>query len=170
MLLIPDAEFKSVTDISIKFLKSHGIRGLALDLDNTLSKYSESIPSCEVCAWLSGLRSHGISTVVVSNSHKPERVGKACAALGVEYHIKSNKPSRKGFRWAVMTMGLKPHEVAAVGDQIFTDVLGAKRAGCKAIIVYPRGMDENFLFKLRRIVELPFIRRARYTKDGQNHK
>lgn len=155
--LIPDAEFHGVCDISPELLCEMGIRAVALDNDNTLAKYSESAPSPEVKAWLDGLRRVGIDAVLVSNTHHPARLQRIADELGIRWRDRCAKPSAKGFLWAAETLGVKPHEMLSIGDQIFTDVLGAHRAGAKAAIVYPRGMDENFLFRVRRFFELPFI-------------
>ncbi len=155
--LIPDAEFHGVCDISPELLREMGIRAVALDNDNTLAKYSESAPSPEVKAWMDGLRNAGIGAVLVSNTHHPARLERIADELGISWRDRCAKPSAKGFLWAAETLGVRPHEMLSIGDQIFTDVLGAHRAGAKAAIVYPRGMDENFLFRVRRFFELPFI-------------
>ena len=164
--LIPDAEFRDVCDISAEWLRSHGIRAVALDMDNTIAKYSESEPDKRVTEWFSSLRKAGIVGAIVSNTKRAHRVAGVAETLGIEYRLGCKKPSSKGFLWAAEALGVKPNEVLSIGDQIFTDVWGAKRAGCRAAIVYPRGMDENVLFRLRRLVELPFIAcsRERYGK------
>lgn len=167
--LIPDAEFADVCDISAEWLASKGIRAVALDMDNTLAKYSERDPSPEVAAWLESLRASGIGAMIVSNTHRPARVERHAKALGVEYLSHAGKPSRKGFRLAAEKLGVRPSEIMAIGDQVFTDIWGAKRTGCAAVIVYPRGMEENVFFRLRRAVELPFIAlcKERYRKKGK---
>lgn len=168
--LTPDAEFSDVCDISAEWLRSHGVRAVALDMDNTIAKYSESAPSAEASAWLKSLKNAGIRAVIVSNTHRPARVEAVAQALGIGYRAKCGKPSAKGFLWAAEHLGVKPGEIMAIGDQIFTDVWGAKRAGCMAAIVYPRGMSENFLFRVRRAAELPFIAlsREKYGKKGKH--
>lgn len=155
--LIPEAEFHSVCDISPELLRNMGVKAVALDNDNTLAKYSEGTPSPEVKAWTDRLRDAGIGLVIVSNTHHPARLSRIADELGIAWRDHCAKPSAKGFRWAAETLGVQPSEMLSIGDQIFTDVLGAHRAGARAAIVYPRGMDENFLFRVRRFFELPFI-------------
>jgi len=165
--LLPDAVFHSVTDITADWLLQNEIIGLALDVDNTLAKYSEDMPAPEIVEWLSKMREAGIRSVIVSNSRRETRVPVISQALGLKYIVKAGKPSRKGFLKAAELLGLEPANIAVVGDQIFTDVLGAKRAGCKALIVYPRGISESLWFVVRRWIETPFIRMAERSLKGK---
>ena len=164
---LPDAVFNSVTDIKADWLIKNNIIGLALDVDNTLAKYSEDMPAPEIVEWIDQLREAGIRSVIVSNSRRETRVPAISRALGLRYIVKAGKPSRKGFLRAAELLGLEPANIAAVGDQIFTDVLGAKRAGCKALIVYPRGITESPWFVLRRWIETPFIWMAEKSLKGK---
>lgn len=166
--LIPEAEFHSVCDISADVLREMGVKAVALDNDNTLAKYSEGAPSPEVKAWMDGIRAAGIGAVIVSNTHHPARLGRIADELGIAWRDRCAKPSTKGFRWAAETLGVQPRELLSIGDQVFTDVLGAHRAGAKAAIVYPRGMSENFLFRVRRFFELPFIAACGRRKRRKN--
>lgn len=165
--LLPDAVFDKVTDIKADWLIDQEIIGVALDVDNTIAKYSESLPAPEIVRWMESLRNAGIRTVIVSNSRKENRVPDISRALGLPYIVKAGKPSRKGFLRAAEIIGTEPEHIAAIGDQIFTDVLGAKRAGCKAYIVYPRGINESPWFSVRRWIETPFIRIASKSMKGE---
>ena len=158
---IPDGVFRDVTDIPESWFLSRGIEGIVLDIDNTIAKYSEILPPKSSLDWLGRIRDAGIKAVVVSNNKHSGRVQKMSEAMGVRYIYRASKPSKKGFEWAAKAMGIPLKKIAAIGDQIFTDICGAKRSGCYAVIVYPRGIDENFLFRLRRAVEIPFISVAR---------
>lgn len=164
---LPDAVYDKVTDIEVESLVEMGIQGLALDVDNTIAKYSEDLPAPEITRWIGQMRDEGFPIIIVSNSRKEKRVPNISRALGLPYIVKAGKPSRRGFIEATRILELDPQKVAVIGDQIFTDILGAKRAGCKAIIVYPRGISENPFFRLRRLVETPFIRLAEKSlKEG----
>lgn len=164
--LIPDAEFHSVTEIQPEWLTGRDIRVVALDMDNTLARYSESEPADDVLAWLRSVRQSGIFTVLVSNTRNIKRVKIMCEKLGLEYfRHRARKPSPLAFLWPTEVFNVQPQQIAAIGDQVFTDVLGANRAGCLSVIVYPRGMDENPLFRLRRFIEKPFIRKAAYRHE-----
>lgn len=157
-LFLPDGVFQNITDIDPAWLIRYGIRGLALDVDNTIAKYSEAAPAQEIVDWLRRVGDTGIRAVIVSNSSHANRVPDISRVLGIEYLIRAGKPSRRGFRWAAEILGVAPEHLGVIGDQIFTDVLGAKRAGCQALIVYPRGMLESPWFRVRRCIETPFIR------------
>jgi len=155
---LPDGVFQNITEIEPAWLIRYGIRGLALDVDNTIAKYSEDLPAPEVAEWLRRVGDAGIRAVIVSNSSHANRVPDISRALGIDYIIRAGKPRRRGFRWASEVLGIAPEHIGVIGDQIFTDVLGAKRAGCQALIVYPRGMFESPWFKVRRWIETPFVR------------
>jgi HAD superfamily phosphatase (TIGR01668 family) len=165
---LPDAVFDKVTDITADWLLGRKILGIALDVDNTIAKYSESLPAPEIVSWIETLRNTGIRTVIVSNSRKGKRVPDISKALGLPYIVKAGKPSRKGFIQAAELIGTETKNMAVIGDQIFTDVLGAKRAGCKAFLVNPRGIDESLWFSIRRWFETPFIRIAVKSMRGEN--
>jgi HAD superfamily phosphatase (TIGR01668 family) len=164
---LPDAVFDSVTDIRADWLRENGIIGLALDVDNTIAKYSEDLPAPEIVEWLGGIKNAGIRCVIVSNSRRKKRVPDISRALDLRYIVRAGKPGRKGFVKAAELLGADPREIAAVGDQIFTDVLGAKRAGCKALLVYPRGISESPWFVIRRWLETPFIRMAERSMESK---
>lgn len=166
--LLPDAVFDSVTDIKSDWLIKQEIIGIALDVDNTIAKYSEHLPAPEIVNWMESLRNAGIRSVIVSNSRKEKRVPDISRALGLPYIVKAGKPSRKGFLRAAELLDTEPKHIAVIGDQIFTDVLGAKRAGCKAYIVYPRGINESPWFSIRRWIETPFIRLATKSLEGES--
>ncbi|MDL2288123.1 YqeG family HAD IIIA-type phosphatase [Oscillospiraceae bacterium OttesenSCG-928-F05] len=159
--LIADAVFASVLDITPNFLRARRIRGLCLDMDNTLARYGEAAFASEIAQWLSAMKEAGILLYVVSNNKSTARLAALCAPLGIGFTHLSRKPSRRGFVIAAEAMGLSPHEAAAVGDQVFTDVLGGKRAGMQALLVTPRGLRDNPWFWIRHGLETPFIALAR---------
>lgn len=159
--LTPDAVFYSVTDIGAEFLRESGIAGIALDVDNTIARYSETTPGEDIIRWCEALKEDDIRFAVVSNNRHEHRVKAISGAIGVPFILSAKKPGRRGFEKAAELMSLPAGKVLAVGDQIFTDVLGAKRAGMKAAIVYPLGMGESFLFRIRRALEMPFIGRCK---------
>lgn len=168
--LTPDAVFRNITDISPDFLEELCIKGLILDVDNTIAKYSESVPGDDIRGWCEKVKAKEIKLFILSNSKRPDRVRRMSEAIGAPFIYRAGKPSRRGFMETEKKLGLRGSEIAVVGDQIFTDVLGAKRAGMRAFIVYPLGMDENILFRLRRLAETPFIRmcKSRYDKEQKD--
>lgn len=158
--LIPHEWYGSIYNIEPKELRERGITLLLLDLDNTISPYREAVPTQELKDWLGRLKQHGIDPFILSNSRKPTRVSEFAAQLEIPFLRRAGKPKRAGFHAALEQMGRTEREAAMVGDQIFTDILGANRSGIYSILVKPIQMDTIFR-KLRYGVETPFRRSAK---------
>lgn len=153
-----DAYFDKITDVSPQHLKEKGIKGVILDIDNTLIGHNVPIPDEAVLSHLRVLESAGLKLCVVSNN-RYERVKSFCEKAGVSYFVHNAvKPRDRGYSLAAKEMNLKKAEIAAIGDQVFTDVWGARRAGCYAILTKPLHTGgEGFLIWLKRILEKPFL-------------
>ncbi len=159
-LFKPKKMVHRVTDITADYLKSVGIKGLALDVDNTLSTHHSQTPLEGVCEWLDAMKKEGIKIMMVSNS-KRRRVEPFAEKLGLDFVSLSCKPLPIGFWRARRAMGLKGGQLAAVGDQLFTDMLGANLAGVTPILVTPILPETSASFKIRRRLETPLIKRYR---------
>lgn len=159
-LFSPDFIFDSIHTITPEFLIGRKIRAVVLDIDNTLVTYGEAEPDEEVCRWVSRLSDAGIGVAIASNNNK-DRVRLFNRKLGVFTVHESKKPSRRSVFAVCGRFGAKPEEIAVIGDQIFTDVLCANRAGAAAILVKPIPYAENLFFKFKRALEKPFIRKFR---------
>jgi len=157
--LIPDAIFEHIQDVSPEWLKARGVAGLAVDLDNTLAFYKQSEPDPYVVAWVRGLKDAGIPVVVMTNNSE-SRVKLFCEPLGVPYVHRAGKPKLKGYKKVNRLLGLPPDRIALLGDQVYTDVWGAKRSGLTAFLVQPLRLEGHFFFTFRRWLEGPFIRMA----------
>lgn len=153
--LIPDRVYPSVFHIEPKALADKGIRLMLADLDNTLVKYGQQEPEEPVRAWKDALAAEGIALFLLSNSRKPTRASHHAGALGIPYLGHAGKPRTGGFQKAMEQMGRTPGETAMVGDQIFTDILGAKRAGILALLVEPISLAGNPGRYLRYGLETP---------------
>lgn len=154
--LIPDWVCPSIFHVEPKWLAWKGITLLLADLDNTLAKYSQSEPTSQVRAWKDGLKAAGVELFLLSNSRKPTRAKAYAQALGIPYLGHAGKPKTGGFEQAMAQMGRTAAQTAMVGDQIFTDILGAKRAGVLAIMVEPIELAGNPGRYVRYAVEQPF--------------
>lgn len=158
MNLIPDDYKKSILEVTPEYLAEKGLRGVILDIDNTLIGHNVPLPNAEVMALLDRYRQSGIKICVVSNNRK-ERVGAFCEKISVsDYVWDALKPAAKGYSQAAEIMRLRPEETAAVGDQIYTDIWGAKRAGCFAVLLCPihKGGEGAFI-AFKRILEKPIL-------------
>lgn len=152
---MPWKQVQSIYTLSGETLKEHGIRFLMADLDNTLCRYGEKEPSPELNQWLGDLREHGVELFLLSNSRKPGRAQHFAQELGIDFLGHAGKPKRKGFAAAMARHSVAPEVCAMVGDQIFTDILGANRSGVRSILVRPIELAGNPGRYLRYGVELP---------------
>ena len=152
--LLPDEELESIFALDVERLRALGKRGIIFDLDNTLGRRGSSELDERVLRLLTELEGAGFRIGVLSNSSLARR--RIEEKLGDHPVLFSaRKPRRGGFRRMLNAMGLKPDEVVMVGDQLFTDVWGAKRLGIYAILVQPLDPHEPWHIRLgRRIARL----------------
>ena len=153
--LLPKYILPEVTDVSPEFLRNKGIRLLMLDFDNTVIPYTTNTPTEAVVAWLEEMKNAGILICVVSNSKK-ERVKNFCRKYRLHCITHAIKPFSRGIKACMEQFDVSEGECAFVGDQIFTDTLGANCCGVTSILVKSIH-NHTFWLKLRHAVELPFI-------------
>ncbi|MGE4276126.1 MAG: YqeG family HAD IIIA-type phosphatase [Lawsonibacter sp.] len=153
---IPRGVYPSVRSIPPQTLASKGIKLVLADLDNTLAPYGVSVPSADVTAWKEALAAAGIQLFLLSNSRKPGRAQRFAQTLGIPYQGHAGKPQKVGYLQAMKRMECGPEETIMVGDQIFTDTLGANRAGVTPLLVQPIRLAGNPGRYLRYAVETPF--------------
>ena len=154
-LPIPRGFYPTISHIDPKALAAKGIRLVLADLDNTLVPYTCDEPSTAVQDWLMAMQQDGFPICVVSNSRNG-RVRVFCEKYGITCFTHAKKPFSKGIRQCLDHYGLKPEECALVGDQIYTDTLGANCSGVRSILVKAIH-NHNFWLKLRHVAEKPFI-------------
>ncbi len=138
--------------LDIPALKAEGIDGMVLDIDNTLVPYHVPSPTPEVVAFVDALKANGISAVIASNN-TGERVTMFAESLGIYAIHKAGKPLPGGLIKCAKVMGVHRKRTAVIGDQIFTDVLGANLCGMYSILVKPLPSVENNFFKVKRFFE-----------------
>ena len=136
-LLLPKERLSRISEITPSWLAARGLRGVIADLDNTLVPYGATPPPPEELAeWKRALDRAGVPLALVSNA-KPGRTRQWAQALGVPSWGLAGKPVPLSLRLTIKNLGLPPAEVAIVGDQLFTDVLGANLAGGYSVLVEP---------------------------------
>ena len=157
--LLPKLIANQLTDITQDMLHARGIQLLMLDFDNTIVPYTTSVPTEKMASWLKEMNASDICVCIVSNSRK-DRVPEFCREYGLACITHAKKPFSKGIRACLSQYGIPADQAALVGDQIYTDTLGANCAGVTSILV--RAIDNhNFWLKARHVLELPFIFAAR---------
>ena len=160
--LLPQAMTRDITQLKPEYLNSLGIRLLMMDFDNTIVPYTTDVPTEAVLQWLEMMKRSNIQICVVSNS-KRDRVKVFCAKYGIDCITHAKKPFSKGIRQCLDRYDLPAIACALVGDQIYTDVLGANGCGVFSILVQAIH-NHNFWLKARHILELPFIFAAKGRK------
>lgn len=149
--LYPTKYLDSSYSIDYEQLYRSGIRGLIYDIDNTLVEHG--MPATErVIKLFEQLRSIGFDTCLISNNKEP-RVKPFADAVGSKYVYDAHKPSRKNYIRAMELMGTDTGNTYFIGDQIFTDVYGANRAGIPSILVKPIHPKEEIQIVLKRKLE-----------------
>lgn len=158
----PDHEAESAYVIEYEALRTRGVLGIIFDIDNTLVPHGAPADERAISLFkrLHGL---GFQTMLLSNNKEP-RVKSFCDAVGSDYIFKAGKPGRAGYGKAMAVMGTKPETTVFVGDQLFTDVWGAKRTGIETWLVKPIHPKEEIQIVLKRRLErivLFFYHRAK---------
>jgi HAD superfamily phosphatase (TIGR01668 family) len=160
--LYPTKENDSAYTIPYESLYALGKRGIIYDIDNTLVMHGA--PADDRSKELfEKLRYIGFKTVLLSNN-KEKRVKPFADAVGSEYVYKAAKPSRKGYEDAMKIMGTKPETTIFIGDQLFTDIWGANRAGIETILTKPIDKKEEIQIVLKRRLEW-FVLKAYHRKN-----
>ena len=165
MFLYPKEYMKNVTEISLEFLKKNNIKGLILDIDNTLINFDKEILS-GVKQWCEQNKNNGIKMCILSNTNKVEKVEKVANQLDLPYLYFAKKPFKKGFLRAQKLLDLPKENIAVVGDQVFTDVIGANRCKMFSILTKPIDKRDLLLTRIKRPLENLIIKR--YLKSKEN--
>lgn len=162
-LLQPKLWVDSLQQIPLKELKTIGIKGLLIDIDNTLLAWDAEEPTIEVREWVAEARNMGFHVVLVSNN-KLSRVERMQAYFMVHGMARAKKPATVALKKAMRTMKLNKSQMAIIGDQVFTDVLAGNRLGIYTILVTPIKSKEFWWTTLVRPVEGRVLRRMKKFK------
>ena len=156
--LVPDFYFNKFSDASADFLSTLGVKGIVLDIDNTLEPYENATPGEQVLTWFDELKTAGIKAAFVSNNGA-KRVELFNKDLGLPAYYKAGKPFKKNVLNALSDMGVSADEAILMGDQVFTDVWAARNAGIRAILVPPIKDRRDLITRAKRILERPVIKK-----------
>ena len=162
----PTYYYNNVYELDRAFWKENGIGAILFDIDNTLEPYATEIPSKKCEKLFEMLREEGVKFAIISNNHK-ERVEKFATPLGADYYFESLKPKTENIFAAIDKMGVSKDEVVLIGDQLFTDIWGGSRAGIRTIFVNKLSDDESFFIRLKRLIEIPFVKKIKKAGYGK---
>lgn len=163
-MLKPRARFEKVTDIKAEFLLKNGIKGIILDVDNTLIDLKAN-PIDGIVEWCDSLKENNIKVCIASNSSKVDKISRIAKSLDIPFVYLSWKPCLKGLKKAKKILNLDSKEIAEVGDQLFTDVIGANRMKMFSILTTPIENEKDFVNLVKRSIEKVFIKNIKFTKE-----
>ncbi len=163
--MYPDFVYDRVEEIPLNFFEANRIKAVMFDMDNTLVG-SDYILNKNVKSWIKSLKKQGIKVCILSNSFKTEKVKQIAKQLGVNYINMAMKPLLKGFKKAEALLATDKDNMAIVGDQIFTDILGGNSYGIKTILVSPIENKEAIITRIKRPVETMIIKKRLKKKVG----
>lgn len=168
MQIYPKLYCEKITDISINALKEKNIKALILDVDNTLIDYDRNmLPGLE--NWIENVKQNNIKCIIVSNSNKKEKIETVAMKLDIPYIFFATKPLKRSFKKAIKILGITNNkEIAVIGDQIFTDIIGANRLEMFSILVKPINEKDILITKWKRPIEEKILQnylKKQNTKD-----
>lgn len=169
MNFYPKIYVENILKIKYEILKTNKIEGIILDMDNTLIDFNVNILK-GAKQWVQELKEKGIKFIIVSNSNKIEKLQKTSCELGIDYIKFGMKPLKKGLIKAQEKLQLKPENIAVIGDQIFTDILGANRCKMFSILVKPLDEKDILLTIIKRPLENYILKKYLKKIDDKENK
>jgi HAD superfamily phosphatase (TIGR01668 family) len=163
-ILMPSAYVDRVTDITPQLLHQLNVEAILLDVDNTLAEDGSQEPFPGSIEWARKIRKDGFKLLIISNNCS-SRVAPFAALYGIPFCSTAMKPLPGAYFYAARKMKVQRKRMAVVGDQIYTDILGANLAGMKSVLVAPKSKEGSFSFRVRRRLERP-IRRKLELQSG----
>ena len=148
----PTACKTNIFEIAPEFLRSLGVKALLLDVDNTIATYTSHEPVKGAVEWAKALEQAGFDLVIVSNNVE-KRVSAFARRFGLPWISFAMKPFPFGYLKAKKKLGRRRKECAIIGDQIFTDVIGANLCGMKSVLLSPIEPEDGISFRIRRYFE-----------------
>lgn len=164
-LLLPEQSVRSFDDVDLKALRKKGIKVLFVDIDNTISAYGDTACSKRAASFLIRVRSEGIELVLLTNNTKKHADRVLRNRPDVKMLTFCLKPLPFALRRYLAYRKLKPHQAAALGDQLFTDMLGGKLAGVHTILCGKVSKEERKDTAIMRFMEN--IVYTRYERQGK---
>ena len=163
-LLIPTFFINKITDLSPEFIKSHGVTSLLMDIDDTLTYHKDPHVPEKILEFINLMKINNIKIILISNNSK-DRAYKFAKKLNLPYISRAFKPAPLGINLALKKLNISKNEAIIIGDQIFTDILGANLLGIKSILVDPFEKNQTAFLKLKRFFENPIRKKIKRDKS-----
>ena len=139
-LVEPDMKFKNVLEIDenriVDFKENYNIRGIILDVDETLRNKTRIIPECNK-QWIELIKKHFRVLLPRFNHYEYFK------SIGIDYMCFACKPAKHGFKKACKKLGVKPEQIAVIGNDLFDDIYGAQRNKMRGVLVKEVQEDER---------------------------
>lgn len=156
-VFLPDRKINDIFELDATFFKRENIRGIVVDLDNTLVPWNVKHATEEVKKWIESIKNAGISIMIFSNNDR-ERVQTFAEPLGIPFIYRAKKPNQRTFHRAAKMMGISRGQLGVIGDQLLTDMLGGNLYGAYTILVNPIVQSDAPITKFNRMIERIIIR------------
>lgn len=163
MILYPNLYLGNILDIEEEIINKNQIKGLLIDVDNTIMKYDKSLLE-GIEEWTQKMKDLNVKLCILSNTNNKKKVERVSKLLDIPFIYLANKPFKKGFKKGKMLLGIEEKNIAVVGDQIFTDILGANRMKMISILTVPLEKRDILITKVKRPIENYIIKM--YKKKG----
>lgn len=149
---LPKGFVENIFHIQPSHLNDRGIKGIIIDLDNTLVAWDCLDATAEIIDWLAAIQQAGVRVVIVSNNNEA-RVQRFAEPLQIPFIAKANKPLGGAFKRALKQLGTKKAETVVVGDQLLTDIFGGNRQKIHTILVNPVATSDAKITTFNRNLE-----------------
>ena len=154
----PDMYKKNIYDINYDKLKKNGIKILVFDFDNTIVEAGNHVISDSLKKLFNKLKKD-FEVFIISNTLNVAKIDKFANECGVSYVYDARKPSSKGFKQVERLEDVKKDNICMIGDQLITDIWGAKRMGFFCVLVEPINNREWLGTKINRMFEKIIFKR-----------
>ena len=151
-MLFPKEYIKNVSKLDLEKLWNEGKRGIICDIDNTLCRDEQFEVEPFAIDFINKAKKMGFKICLMSNNGMA-RVEPVAKFLDCDYHFKAHKPKREAYDTCLGKIGVPPENAVMVGDQLFTDILGANRIGLYSVLVEKIDKKEIIQIKLKRPFE-----------------
>lgn len=163
--LRPDAVFDSVSAIPFSYLEENNIKGILLDIDNTLIDMFKVMPDA-VHDWVHEAKQKGYKVCVLTNTNNTQKLDMISEKLGIDHVSFAKKPSKSGYLRASKLLEIECKNLVMIGDQILTDVVGANKVGMNTIYVKPINKKEYWYTAWKRPIETLILKHYGYDLKG----
>lgn len=155
---IPDYRAKSIFEIDYDRLKKLGIRGILIDIDNTLVPMHTKVPTEDSANWARRMVESGFKVCILSNANH-ERTALFKDILSVTGVGMAFKPRKKGYMKALQVLSLESEQCVMIGDQLLTDIKGGNKMKMMTVLTEVLDKKEHWYVRLKRVIENLFLRK-----------